>query len=159
MKNVAASLFTVSSNFPPVRRGGRRAAAASQAEKSAKASLPVETEILANDEAGLSAPAETPQANKPKRHDAKATPPTVTAQKAKEMAGREAGLQQGEVDPVVDLVSGSGDPKTGLAPLDLDSLAGGDSIISHIVIPRSAAVTAIPVISSAVVPLYSGRHS
>ena len=45
------------------------------------------------------------------------------------MAGREAGLQQGEVDPVVDLVSGSGDPKNGLAPLDLDSLAGASKAL------------------------------
>ena len=139
MKNVAANLFTVSSNFPSVRRGGRRAAAASRAEKSAKTSLPAESEFSTNDKAELSAPVETPQANRQKRRDAKATPPTHTAQKAKEMASREVGLQKGEVDPVVDLVSGSGDSKAGLAPLDRDSLAAATQQWLHVVVISSAA--------------------
>ena len=123
MKHTTPDPLYVSSNFGPRRRGGRSAAAASRAKKSAITSAQSKTEFLANDGDELSSPSTGSPANKPKRRDAKSTPPSHNATKAKELAGRKVGLSKGEADPVADLVSGSGASKP-QAPLDRASLAG-----------------------------------
>ena len=103
MKHTIPDSLYVSSNFGPRRRGGRSAAAASRAKKSAITSAQSKDEFLANDGEELSSQSTGSPANKPKRRDAKSTPPSHNATKAKELAGRKVGLSKGEADPVADL--------------------------------------------------------
>jgi hypothetical protein len=77
MKHTTPDPLYVSSNFGPRRRGGRSAAAASRAKKSAITSAQSKNEFLANNDGDeLSSPSTGSPANKPKRRDAKSTPPS-----------------------------------------------------------------------------------